>query len=348
MATIQTSPAAPPPRPRNVDESTFTRAMKWETFSEEGRALLNSYLIATALGVAWLLLVYFGPTTPPASLLKPDAPIAVTLPDTPLPEPTPEPPVVNTGTATAVAAAGPTNKPAGRTGPRGNPRPGRPGSRTESNSTGAIGTAFGTRSGSGTGGMVGDVSGILAGVDVGSGSGGTGGGLGGQGGGGAGGKAVLGNGQGGEGSRTPGRGGIGGGSGTGGGGGGGIGGVGSGGGMTRATVRVAAPRAVDVPELGGPRRNTDELGTFVRSRESQLRFCYVEQGLKQNPSLAGSITTNITLTESGSVTGVNIANRSWGGAGASDAEACIRNRIRSWRFPSGTPGTYGFSFNFTR
>jgi hypothetical protein len=118
--------------------------------------------------------------------------------------------------------------------------------------------------------------------------------------------------------------------------------------MTRAAVRVAAPRAVDVPDVGGPRRNTDELGTFVRSRESQLRFCYVEQGLKQNPALAGSITTNITLTESGSVTGVSIPSRSWGGAGASDAEACIRNRIRSWRFPGGTAGTYAFSFNFTR
>jgi hypothetical protein len=350
MATIQTSPAAPPPRPRKVDDSTFTRAMKWETFSEEGRALLNSYLIATALGVAWLLLVYFGPKTPPASLLAPDAPIQVALND-PLPEPTPTPePVVppNAGTATATPAPGPTNKPAGRQGPSGNPRPGRPGSRTESNSTGAIGNAFGTGSGSSTGGMVGDVSGILRGVDVGSGGGGTGGGLGGTGGGGAGGKAVLGNGQGGEGSRTPGRGGIGGGSGTGGGGGGGIGGVGSGGGVERGVVRVSAPRAVDVPDVGGPRRNTDELGTFVRSRESQLRFCYQEQGLKQNPSLAGSITTNITLTESGSVTGVNISNRSWSGAGASDAEACIRNRIRSWRFPSGTPGTYGFSFNFTR
>ena len=336
MATLQTSPAGPPPRPRKVDESTFTTAMKWETFSEEGRALLNSYLIASALGIAWLLLVFFGPRTPPASLLQPDAPpISVELdlpPVTPPPEVAVVPP--SEGTATATPAPGPRNRPAGRQGPSGNPRQGRPGSRTESNATGAIGNAFGTGSGSGTGGMVGDVSGILAGVDVGAGGGGAG--------------AVLGNGQGGEGSRTPGRGGIGGGTGTGGGGGGGIGGVGSGGGVVRAAVRVSAPRAVDVPDVGGPRRNTDELGTFVRSRESQLRFCYQEQGLKQNPNLAGSITTNITLTEGGSVSGVSIANRSWGGAGASDTEACIRNRIRSWRFPSGTAGTYGFSFNFTR
>ena len=333
-----------------MDDSTFTRAMKWETFSEEGRALLNSYMISGALGLAWLALVFWGPATKEPELLHPDAPIVVAdlPPEIPAP-PLVEPPVPVTGTADRTPSPGPVNKPAGPTGPKsGTPKPGRPGSRTERNATGAVGDAFGTGSGSGTGGMVGDISGILRSVDVGSGSGGTGGGLGGSGGGGAGGKAVLGNGQGGQGSTTPGRGGIGGGSGTGGGGGGGIGGVGSGGGISASRVRVSAPSAVDVPNVGGPRRNTDELGTFVRSRESQLRFCYQEQGLKQNPNLAGSITTNITLTESGSVTGVSISNRSWSGAGASDAENCIRNRIRSWKFPGGTPGTYGFSFNFTR
>jgi hypothetical protein len=351
MATMDPRPAGPGPRPRVKDDSTFTRAMKWETFSEEGRALLNSYLIAGAIGLAWLLLVFFGPKTEAAHLLNPDPPIQVVElpPEIPAP-PVVEPPVPTpAATATAVAAAGPTNRPAGRRGPvSGSPKQGNPGSRTETNSTGAIGTAFGTGSGSGSGGLVGDVSGILRGVDVGSGSGGTGGGLGGRGGGGGGGKVVLGNGQGGEGSRTPGRGGIGGGSGTGGGGGGGIGGVGSGGGMSRSPVRVSAPRAIDVPNVGGPRRNTDELGTFVRSRESQLRFCYNEYGLKQNPSLAGSIGTSITLTEGGGVTNVSITNRTWGGAGASEAESCIRQKIRSWRFPSGTAGTYGFNFNFTK
>jgi hypothetical protein len=332
------------------DESTFTRELKWEVAGEEGAALRNSYFISMALGAAWLALVFWGPRTEVPHLLPPDAaPIDVVL-DEPLPPPTPiEPPVAQEGTAERTPSPGPRERAPGPTGPRsGSPRPGRPGSRTESRSTGAVGDAFGTGSGSGTGGMVGDVSGILAGVDVGSGSGGTGGGLGGSGGGGAGGKAVLGNGQGGQGSRTPGRGGIGGGSGTGGGGGGGIGGVGRGGGVSAAPVRVGAPRVVDAGPLGGPRRNTDELGTFVRNRESQLRFCYTEFGLKSNPSLAGSITTNISLTESGNVTGVNISNRSWGGAGASEAESCIRGKIRDWRFPSGQAGTYAFSFNFTR
>jgi hypothetical protein len=251
--------------------------------------------------------------------------------------------------AAETPAPGPTNKPRGPVGrERGSPRPGNAGSRTETNRAGAIGDAFGTGSGSGTGGVVGDVSNVLRGVDVNSGSGGTGGGLAGAGGGGTGGKTVLGYGQGGQGSRTPGRGGIGGGLGTGGGGGGGIGGVGGGGGIARTSIRISAPTAINVPDVVRAKGNMEELGTFVRSRSSQIQFCYSEYGLKVNPSLAGSVTTAITLTSSGSVTSVDASGRSWSGPGASEAESCIRNKIRAWRFPAGNEGTYSFTFNLTR
>lgn len=324
--------------------------MRFEWASEEGRALLGSYAISGTLGIAFLLLVHLMPVRP-ADAAEAVAPPIVLAPDTAVQQPAPEPPVPQAGEVTRVAAAGPTNKPAGPVGPvKGNPKQGRPGSRTETNSTGAIDDAFGTGSGAGTGGMVGDVSGILRGVDVNSGSGGTGGGAGGNGGGGAGGKTVLGYGQGGQGSTTPGRGGIGGGIGTGGGGGGGVGGVGAGGGVTAARVRVSAPsvRAVDTPAARG--RDVTELGTFVRQREAQLRNCYVEYGLKANPNLAGTINVAITLAGSGNVTGVEITSRTWGGAGASAAESCITSRIRSWNFPSSSlgGGTYGFPFNFTK
>ncbi len=332
-------------------ETTFTRNLRFELADVENRALIGSYAISIALGVAFLLLVQFYPVTENAIRLIPEAaPIAVQFEDElPPPEP-PAPTVQPAGEAERTPAPGPRNQPAGPRGPQpGNPRPRDPGSRTETNSTGAIGDAFGTRSGSGTGGMVGDVSGILAGVETNSGGGGTGGGAGGSGGGGAGGRAVLGNGQGGQGSRTPGRGGIGGGSGTGGGGGGGIGGVGSGGGVTRSTVRVSAPAAVRAENLGGNRRDVSDLGTFVRSRESQLRHCYTEYGLKVNPRLAGTVTVAITMTGNGNVTAANITSRTWSGAGSSEAESCIRNRIRGWRFPASDAGggTYSFPFNFT-
>jgi len=351
MATpLRPASASGGPPSGRTEETTFTRGLRFEWASEEGRALVGSYAISGTLGIAFLLLVHLMPVrqAPPE-----DEPVPVTMADTlyqeqPAPEP---PPVAQVGEATRTPAPGPTTKKEGPVGPqKGNPKPGRPGSLTETNSTGAIGDAFGTGSGAGTGGMVGDVSGILRGVDVNSGSGGTGGGRGGSGGGGAGGKTVLGYGQGGQGSVTPGRGGIGGGLGTGGGGGGGVGGVGAGGGVTAARVRVSAPsvRAVETPAARG--RDVSELGTFVREREAQLRNCYTQYGLSANPNLAGTINVAITITGSGSVTGVDITNRTWSGAGASAAESCIVGRIRSWRFPSSDlgGGTYGFPFNFTK
>ena len=314
---------------------------------EEGRALVGSYAISLTLALIWLLFVWFGPRTQPFDLLSPEErPIAVTFDELDVPTPTPA-----EGTGETTPAPGPTDRaPAPRAPEKGTPRPNPAGSRTEATKAGAIGDAFGTRSGAGSGGVVGDVSNVLRGVDVASGSGGTGGGDEATGGGGRGGKTVLGYGEGGQGSRTPGRGGIGAGTGTGGGGGGGIGGVGGGGGISREPVRISAPRPIDVPSVSGPARDVSELGTFVRSRESQLRFCYNEFGLKVNPSLAGSVSVAITITASGSVSGVDVTNRTWSGAGASETESCIRSRVRGWRFPAADAGggTYGFSFNFTR
>jgi hypothetical protein len=359
--TPATPAGSPPPREPNDD---LARS-RLEFIDPEQRTLLWSYAISAGLAIIWLIIVGMY-KAPPPSLLPPDESVTINLePEKPAPPPPAvEPPVATSPTENRaagpktpepkqIASTGPRNLPAGRRGPKGNPRPGPPGSRTETNSSGAIGTAFGTGSGAGTGGLVGDVSGILRGVAVANGSGGTGGGQGGRGGGGAGGKSVLGYGQGGEGGVRPGRGGFGGGSGTGGGGGGGgIGGVGSGGGgggISKAAVRVSGVRPIATDNLGGPSRDVGELGAFVRSRESQLRFCYVEYGLKANPSLAGTITVAITLTGSGSVTNVDVTNRTWGGAGASEAESCVRSKIQAWKFPSSAAGggTYSFPFNFT-
>jgi hypothetical protein len=329
MAEVKTP--APPRRPR--DDATFTRDLRWEVMGEEGRALVGSWVVAVAVGVAWLLLVWLFPPAPPKFDLLPEDERGVTLTfEDPPPEAIPEAPVTRSPVA-------PTPQPqTARPQPQ---RPGGGGQEGGQRSAQEIGAAFGTASGSGTGGMVGDVTNILRGVDVSSGSGGTGAAAGG-------GRAVLATGEGGAGSRTPGRGGLGaGGEGT-----SGIGGVGSGaggGGVGRAEVAVAAPRVVAPPVGGGPGRDVGELGNFVRSRESQLRFCYQEYGLKVNPRLAGSVSINIVVAGNGAVSGANISRRTWSGAGASEAESCIQSRIRGWRFPTSSTGegTYGFSFNFS-
>jgi hypothetical protein len=328
MAEVGTP--APPKRPR--DDATFTRDLRWEVMGEEGRALVGSWLVAVIVGVAWLLVVWLFPPAPPKFDLLPENERGVTLTfDDPPPEAIPEAPVTRSPVATPQPqTARPQPQRTGGGGQGG-------GERTAQE----IGAAFGTGAGAGSGGMVGDVSNILRGVDVSSGTGGSGAGTGG-------GRAVLGTGEGGQGSRTPGRGGLG----AGGEGSAGIGGVGSGaggGGVGRAEVAVAAPRVVAPPVGGGPSRDVGELGTFVRDREAQLRFCYQEHGLKVNPRLAGSVSINIVLAANGAVTDANIARRTWSGTGVSDTEACIRQKIRTWRFPGASTGagTYGFSFNFS-
>ena len=329
------APEGPAPVSKNGRDAVFTRKLHYELAGEEGRALLASYCVSFALGIAWLLFVYFGPRTLPMRLLSPDEqPIAVTFDalESP-PEPVPE---GETGEEVSVPAPGPKER-----------RPGPPRDRVRERanaSAGAIADAFGPSTGTGSGGLVGDVSNVLRGVDLASGSGGTAAGPPGAGGRG---KVVLGAGEGGVGSRTPGRGGIG----AGGGAGGGIGGVGPGGGtVSRAPVRISAPRPIDVPSIAGPRRDVNELGTFVRGRESQLRFCYNEFGLKVNPALAGSVTASIALTGTGSVSDVDITNRTWSGMGAGETERCIEQKVRGWHFPASDAGggTYSFSFSFTR
>ncbi|HEX6058382.1 MAG TPA: AgmX/PglI C-terminal domain-containing protein [Gemmatimonadaceae bacterium] len=351
------NPSSPSPRPyaspAKKSETTFTRSLKYEALDEEGRALVGSYAISIALGTAFLLFVHLT-DIPERPAFFEDVPTTITYDDTPIPiaEPTPLPAVEQPGEVEETPAPGPTTRPPGRRDTPGTPRQGRPGSRTEQTSAGAIGDAFGTGSGSGTGGLTGDVSNVLRGTEIASGSGGTGGGLGGSGGGGAGGKTVLGYGQGGQGATTPGRGGFGGGEGTGGGGGGGgIGGVGAGGGVRAGTVRVRAPAVVEAPSVSGGGRDVSDLGTFVRQREAQLRFCYQEQGLKVNPNLAGTVTVAISIAGSGNVTGARVTNRTWSGPGSSAAESCMLSKIRSWNFPSAGEsgaGTYSFPFNFTR
>lgn len=313
-------PREPTPVPTHGRDKALGRSFRYEIAGDEGRALLTSYALSFALGIAWLAIVYFGPRTLPMQLLPPDErPIAVTLDAL-------NPPV-DAATAEEAAAPAPKERSARNSG-----------GRKRQMDPAAIAAAFGTSNGSG--GLVGDVSNVLRNVDVSSGSGGAAGAN-------TGAKVVLGAGEGGEGSRTPGRGGIGRGLAD------GTGGIGSGAGggtVSRTPVRIAPPRPIDAPKAGGVQRDVSELGTFVRGHESQLRFCYNEYGLKVNPSLAGSVTTSVSLAPGGGVTAVTVTNRTWSGAGASDTERCIAEKMRSWHFPpSGAgDGAFSFSFSFTR
>jgi hypothetical protein len=317
----RTAPREVRPRPAH-DEASFTRNLRFELADEEGRALLGSWGFSGTLGLLWILLVLFGPKTDVSNLLPPeDRPINVTFEAPPPPDVPPK-----AEAAQPVAAA----KPAPRA-----PQPAGPSAaEIQARRAAAAGAAFGAAPS--PSGPVGDVSNVLRGVDVATGAPRPGAAVG---------KAVLAYGQGGQGVRTPGRGDMGGGGAV-----GNIGGVTGGGGIGHEGVSVSAPRAIDVPGFGGPTRDVGELGTAVRSHDSQLKFCYDEYGLKVNPGLAGSVTLAITLTGAGAVTNVAVTRRTWSGPGATESESCILGKARDWRFPASTAGggTFEFSFNFTR
>ena len=76
------------------------------------------------------------------------------------------------------------------------------------------------------------------------------------------------------------------------------------------------------------------LGDALRQREQLLQFCYTEYGLRVDPNLAGQIVVRIVIQQTGTVSDVTIAHRSWSGRAADEVESCIRKRVASWQFPS--------------
>lgn len=75
----------------------------------------------------------------------------------------------------------------------------------------------------------------------------------------------------------------------------------------------------------------ERIGDRVREREAQIRFCYEEEGLKQNPDLSGTVRIEFEIT-AGGVTSANLRS-GLEGSGADATEACILQVIRGWRFP---------------
>lgn len=291
--------------------SIFTTSLRFEFVDEEERALLGSYAIASSLGLAFLLLIQFGPRTPiiPIELGHVHQIIVGEL------NPFRDPTTIPVRNAREAGRQGGSSK-----------------GSTSAPATGAINSAFDAGAAP-TVGDPGDILGKVAITPLGGGTAGTGG------------KSVLAYGEGGVSSTTPGRGGIS----AAGGGGGDIGGVARGSSVTRAAQQVVNPPAIPVdplPALG----DVGTMGTFVRGHESQLRFCYQESGLAANPKLAGSITVAITVAANGSVAGATVTKRSWSGPGAAESEACILGAVRGWRLPASgrAQSTYSFPFNFSR
>ncbi|OYZ23092.1 MAG: hypothetical protein B7Y39_06275 [Bdellovibrio sp. 28-41-41] len=78
---------------------------------------------------------------------------------------------------------------------------------------------------------------------------------------------------------------------------------------------------------GGLDRNA--IAAVINRHLSEVRFCY-EQGLQKKPNLSGRVSMNFIIGPSGSVSTAKINNSSLGHA---PVENCIRDRLKTWKFP---------------
>jgi hypothetical protein len=80
----------------------------------------------------------------------------------------------------------------------------------------------------------------------------------------------------------------------------------------------------------------------VKSRMSAIKACY-ERALKRNPNLSGKIKLRWTITQAGTVSGVEIDDDSMGDA---EVSSCIRGLVARWRFPAPSGGSVEVVFPF--
>ncbi len=102
----------------------------------------------------------------------------------------------------------------------------------------------------------------------------------------------------------------------------------SGGGVARNAVTIAPPEVRAV--AGAAPGITSEVGQTARAHVPQLERCYHQEGLSRNAELAGLVRLGMTI-EGGRVTAAQIVDRTWAGAGAAEAEACLVRVARGWR-----------------
>jgi hypothetical protein len=80
----------------------------------------------------------------------------------------------------------------------------------------------------------------------------------------------------------------------------------------------------------------------VRTRLGAIKACY-ERALKRNPTLSGKVVIHWTITQAGTVSGVDVEQDTLGDA---EVASCIKALIARWRFPAPAGGSVDVSFPF--
>jgi outer membrane biosynthesis protein TonB len=122
-------------------------------------------------------------------------------------------------------------------------------------------------------------------------------------------------------------------------GGAGIAGGGTGQGAGERTVKAAIK--TEAPAVDGE-LDPNMVAKEVRSRLGAIKACY-ERALKRNPNLSGKVVIHWTITQAGTVSGVDVEQDTLGDA---EVASCIKSLIARWRFPAPAGGSVDVSFPF--
>ena len=122
-------------------------------------------------------------------------------------------------------------------------------------------------------------------------------------------------------------------------GGGSIAGGGTGAAATEKAVKAAIK--TEAPAVDGE-LDPNMVAKEVRSRLGAIKACY-ERALKRNPNLSGKVVIHWTITQAGTVSGVDVEQDTLGDA---EVASCIKALIARWRFPAPAGGSVDVSFPF--
>ena len=122
---------------------------------------------------------------------------------------------------------------------------------------------------------------------------------------------------------------------------GGAGIVGGGTGAAAAEKKVSGVVKSEAPAVDGE-LDPNMVAKEVKSRLGAIKACY-ERALKRNPNLSGKVVIHWTITQAGTVSGVDVEQDTLGDA---EVASCIKSLVARWRFPAPSGGSVDVSFPF--
>lgn len=112
----------------------------------------------------------------------------------------------------------------------------------------------------------------------------------------------------------------------------------------RETPIVAQVKAERLPPVTTLDKHIETpLGPFVvpaaklADRDTQIKYCYTELGLRYDRHLSGEVTVRVTVNSAGYADTVEVTKRTWDGVPAAEVESCMRALIEDWSFDDRQP-----------